>query len=259
MRNEKYFFWSIVCLLLVLVGCTSDKVEQMKLLKTVNETSDSGTVQTTNYTYNGTQLVAIDSPNTLKEFDYDAGYITAISTTDKGSNQKTLINYTYEGGLLKRVELIGSYYVLYTQNTDKSVSYQKFDTTIYPLETKVYHGTLQFKNGNILSDERVLDTSPVGVISKYNVSYEYDSNTNPLHNITGYDKLWDHEGIISNNNYLVSTVETSVESNGQIISSATYYKNNFKYDKNSYPIEKNSLVSIPHKGISISLTTVYKY
>ncbi|AWG20112.1 hypothetical protein FFWV33_00545 [Flavobacterium faecale] len=258
MRNNRYIFWLITSLFFAIVGCTSDSENQTKLIKNVVETSDSGTVQTTNYTYNGTQLMAIESPDTLKEFTYDSGYITAIVTTDKVKNEKSLVNYTYESGFLKRVELGGSYYITYTQNADNTVSYQKMDTKAYPLETKIYHGTLKLKDGNMLSEERILDNS-AGVISKYTVSYEYDSKTNPLHNIEGYDKLWDHEGIISNNNYLISTVETTVESNGQIISSATYYKNNFKYDKASYPVEKNSLMSIPHKGISISLNTVYNY
>ena len=259
MTKRKYIYWFLSVASLVLTSCTDDLDDKIKYLKAVVETTESGMTKITTYMYSGSQLFTIDDNTSLKEFVYTSGNITGIVTTNKTTNVKTTVSYTYDAGKLKTVKLLGDYLIKYTHNTDGTVFYEKFDISMSNVETKIHHGILYFKNGNIIKEERVLDNVAVGVISNYYVNYEYDYKTNPLHNVQGYEKLLDHEGIISSNNYLISTIETSVESNGQIISSATFFKNTFKYDSGNYPIEKSSLVSIPHKGISYNLKTVYNY
>jgi hypothetical protein len=259
MTKKIYIYWFLSVVSLLLSSCTDDLDDKIKYLKNVVETSDEGSVKTTTFSYRGTQLFSIDDDSTLKEFSYSSGLITAITTTKKSTSVTTTVDYTYENGKLKTVKSNGDYRIDYTHNPDGTVSYEKYDISILNLEIKIHHGILYFKGGNITREERTIDNAGIGVVSKYNVNYEYDFKTNPLHNVSGYEKLLDHEGIISSNNYLISTVETSIESNDQIISSATFFKNTFKYDGGNYPIEKNSVVSIPHKGISYNLKTVYNY
>ncbi|WPR72799.1 hypothetical protein SLW70_06640 [Flavobacterium sp. NG2] len=260
MNKTKYVFWLLSVVFLVLVSCThEDQDDSIKFLKSIVETTDGGSVKITTFSYNGAEISSIVDDSTIKEFKYNLGLITAIDITNKTTSVKTTVEYFYENGKLIQVKLAGDYMINYVHNSDGTISYEKFDISTLNLKVKIHHGVLTFKNGNIIKEERVLDNQAVGVISKYNVYYDYDYKLNPLHNIVGYDKLLDHEELMSSNNYLISTVETSVEKDGQIISSASFYKNTFQYDKRNYPIEKNSLVSIPHKGISYNLKTTYHY
>ncbi|GIZ07518.1 hypothetical protein [Flavobacterium sp. UMI-01] len=259
MIKKIYIYWFLTVTTLLFSSCSEDLDDSIKYLNKIVETSESGTEKTTTFFYNQAQLVRIESAETIKVFTYTADLITKIETTTLSNNSKTIVNYSYNNGKLQTVQSDGDYVINYTHNQDGTVSYEKFDISLLPLPVKIHHGKLYFDNGNIIREERTLDNVGVGVLSRYYVNYEYDLKSNPLHHILGYEKLLDHEGIISTNNYLISTVETSVEKDGQIISSASFYKNTFKYDKRNYPVEKNSLVSIPHKGISYNLKTTYHY
>ncbi len=260
MKKAKYIYWFLSVVLLVLSSCThEDQDDSVKFLKKIIETTEGGEVKTTTFLYNGAEISSIEDDSTIKEFKYTLGLITEIGTTTKSTSVRKKVAYFYENGKLIQVKSNGDYLINYVHNQDGSISYEKFDISVLNIEAKIYHGVLFFSNGNIIREERIYDNVAPGVLSKYNVNYEYDFKLNPLHNIKGYDKLLDHEGIISTNNYLISTVETTIEKDNQIISSASFYKNTFKYDKGNYPVEKNSLVSIPHKGISINLKTTYSY
>ncbi|MCW2118745.1 hypothetical protein [Flavobacterium sp. 7A] len=259
MKTRKQIFWYLSVVLLCFVSCTSDVDDEVKYLKKIEETLDGGTTKITTFQYQGNQIVSIDNEESIQEFTYVTSEITAITTTNKLTSLKNVVNYSYDGDKLKSVESAGDYLVNYSYNTDGTVSFEKFNISIPNVETKIYHGTLYLNNKNVVKEDYVLDDVAVGVISKFSVSYEYDLKINPLHNIMGYEKLLDHKGVISSNNYLIMTEETSFENNGQIISSASFYNNSFKYDAANYPVEKNSLFNIPDKGLSINEKTVYVY
>lgn len=243
----------------MLVSCSDDLDDEIKFLKSLVETSDVGSAKTTNFIYNGPLLTTIEDDNIVKTFTYSSDLITEITTTNKSTKEKKIVDYTYENGKLKTVKSAGDYSINYTHNSDGTVSYEKFDISMIIVGFMIQHGVLYFKNGNLTKEERFIDTVGVGVLSKYIVYYEYDSKNNPFYNIVGYDKLLDQEGVVSSNNYIISTVETTVETSDQIISAASFFKNTFKYNALNYPIEKSSLVSIPNKGISYNLKTTYKY
>jgi hypothetical protein len=42
-------------------------------------------------------------------------------------------------------------------------------------EAKIYHGTLYFKGKNLIKEDRILDDTAPGIVSKYTVDFEYDS------------------------------------------------------------------------------------
>lgn len=260
MKKVKYIFLFLTIISLVLASCTSeDQDDSVTSLKTIVETSEGGNVTTTSFVYNGAEIASIEDNSSLKTFKYTAGLITAIETTNKSTSVKTSVDYFYMNGDLIKVEATGDYMINYVHNNDGTVSFEKFDISVPNVETKMYHGVLTLSGGNIIKVDRTDDNVAAGVISKYSVTYGYDAKANPLHDIVGYEKLLDQEGIVSLNNYVVSTVETSIESNGQIISSASYYKNTFEYNNGNYPTAKKSLVSIPHKGITLNLDATYNY
>lgn len=78
-----------------------------------------------------------------------------------------------------------------------------------------------------------MDNTEAGVLSKYSVTFEYDAK-NTFHNIAGYNKLLDYIESISPYNCILSTVITSIDKKGQILTSANYYKSTFKYDSKGY-------------------------
>ncbi|MCG9791289.1 hypothetical protein [Flavobacterium algicola] len=259
MKTKKHVFWFLSLILFSFVSCTKDTDEQVKFLKTIDRTLDGGSKVTTSFSYQGSQISTIENSDSLKEFTYTMGLITAITTTNKASAIQTVVGYTYEGGKLKTVLSPNNYVVRYAHNADGTVTFEKFDISVANTETKIHHGILTFDKENLVKEEQTLDNQPSGVVTKYVVNYEYDEKTNPYSAITGYNKLLDQGGEISSNNYLVKTVENTIESNGQVISSATFYSNSFKYDESNYPKEKNSFVTIADKGLTVSEKIVYIY
>ncbi|MDG2432606.1 hypothetical protein [Flavobacterium sp.] len=120
------------------------------------------------------------------------------------------------------------------------MTYQNFSIDDKEQQIKKYHGILSFKNGNPIKDVRILHDSKKGIISKNELSYEYDSKTNPYHSILGINKLLNQYEFVSINNSLISVVENSITNttDDQIISSAKFYKSAFQYNDSSYPTEQ---------------------
>lgn len=259
MKVAQFKFWVVSIVFFAISSCTNDNNDQAKLLKKIIETSDSGVVKTILFDYDGSNILSIDSDKSRKDFIYTDNLITKINTTDKVAVTTISVDYSYQNNKLIQVKSPDNYYINYIHNSNGTISYEKFDIGIPNVETKLYHGTLFFSNRNLVKEERILDDTDVNTISKYDVTYEYGYSQNPYFNIIGFDKLLDYNDLMSKNNYSISTVETSVEKNGQIISSAIFYKNNFKYNSINYPIENNSIVSIPEKGLSYTVKTEYFY
>ena len=115
-------------------------------------------------------------------------------------------------------------------------------------ELKEFHGTLFFDNENLIKDERTLDNTAAGTVSKYNLNFDYDSKNNPLYNIAGYKKLLDCNQSISANNSLIITENTSIVKEEQLISATKLYKNSFTYDSDGYPKEQVSETTIFNSG-----------
>lgn len=217
-------------------------------------TSADGTSATTLFTYNGNKIVSIDGVQKHVDFTYTNGLITKIVTLNKTNQVQVTTEYNYFEGKLTQVESLGNYRINYIHNSDKTVSYGKFAIGSGNQEVKECHGVLYFENENFIKDERTLDNTAAGVLSKYSISFDYDSKHNPLFNIQGYKKLLYYNEVISSNNSLISTVITSVSKDDQITSSAKFYKNSFTYDLDNYPVEQ-----VSENGNTGFLKTVYFY
>jgi hypothetical protein len=259
MKKTKNIFWVLSIFVLTLYSCSSDNDDSVKLLKKVVETSEEGTSETALFTYNGNEIVRIDGAQKRTDFTYTDGLITKIVALNKTNELLETNAYSYLEGKLVEVESLGNYRIKYIHNSDKTVSYQKFTIGSGNQEVKEFHGILYFENENLIKEERTLDNTAVGVTSNYSISFDYDSNKNPLYNVLGYKKLLDHMETISSNNSLINTVIATITNGDQVLSSANFYKSSFKYDSENYPTERVSETAILANGNTGYLKTQYFY
>ena len=258
MKKNK-IFWIVSICLLALYSCSQDNDDSIKFIKKIVETSGDGTSETTLYTYNGDEIVRIDGAKKRTDFTYTDGLINKTVTLNKVSQLLETIEYSYLEGKLVEVESLGNYRINYIHNSDRTVSYEKFTIASTNQQVKEFHGTLYFENENLFKDERILDNTAVGTLTKYSISFDYDTKHNPLYNISGYKKLLNYNEEISSNNSLMSTVITSVSKDDQTTSSANFYTNSFKYDLDNYPIERVSVNTVATNGNGSYLKTEYFY
>lgn len=258
MKKNK-IFWIVSICLLALYSCSQDNDDSIKFIKKIVETSGDGTSETTLYTYNGDEIVSIDGVQRHTDFTYTNGLITKMVMLNKTNQLLETIEYSYLEGNLVEVESLGNYRINYIHNSDRTVSYEKFTIASTNQQVKEFHGTLYFENENLFKDERILDNTAVGTLTKYSISFDYDTKHNPLYNISGYKKLLNYNEEISSNNSLMSTVITSVSKDEQITSSANFHTNSFKYDLDNYPIERVSENTVATNGNVGYLKTEYFY
>lgn len=258
MKKTKNIFWVLSIFLLTLYSCSNDNDDSLKLLKKVVETSENGTSETTVYTYNGTEIVSIDGVQKRTDFTYTDGLITKRVILNKANQLLETIEYSYLVGKLVEVESLGNYRINYIHNTDKTVSYERFRISGNQ-QVKEFHGTLYFENENLIKNERILDTMPVGITSSESITFDYDAKNNPLYNVLGYKNLLDHMETISSNNSLINTVIATTTNGDQVLSVANFYKSSFKYDSENYPTERVSETAILANGNAGYLKTQYFY
>ncbi len=251
---------SFLFLFLFLNSCNGDKDNKAKLLKKIDETSANGTVKTTLYKYQDNKIVSIDKSQSHIDFTYANGLISKIKTLDKISKLTTTVEYTYDKNeRLVRAVALNQYKINYIHNSDGTVSFEKWETVTGNPDKKVYHGTLFFKNNNLIKEERLLDDVAPGIVATYSLSFEYDAKNNPFHFIKGYEKLLDQSNAISLNNSLISVVTATETKVDKTISSANFYKNSITYDEEGYPLEKVSEAVMPADGNSEYLKSEYFY
>nr|WP_315162464.1 hypothetical protein [uncultured Flavobacterium sp.] len=258
MKKTKNIFWVLSIFLLTLYSCSNDNDDSLKLLKKVVETSENGTSETTVYTYNGTEIVSIDGAEKRTDFTYTDGLITKTVILNKTNQLSETIEYSYLVSKLVEVESLGNYRINYIHNTDKTVSYERFRISGNQ-QVKEFHGTLYFENENLIKNERILDTMPVGITSSESITFDYDAKNNPLYNVLGYKNLLDHMETISSNNSLINTVIATTTNGDQVLSVANFYKSSFKYDSENYPTERVSETAILANGNTGYLKTQYFY
>nr|WP_315178506.1 hypothetical protein [uncultured Flavobacterium sp.] len=258
MKKTKNIFWVLSIFLLTLYSCSNDNDDSLKLLKKVVETSENGTSETTVYTYNGTEIVSINGAEKRTDFTYTDGLITKTVILNKTNQLSETIEYSYLVGKLVEVESLGNYRINYIHNTDKTVSYERFRISGNQ-QVKEFHGTLYFENENLIKNERILDTMPVGITSSESITFDYDAKNNPLYNVLGYKNLLDHMETISSNNSLINTVIATTTNGDQVLSVANFYKSSFKYDSENYPTERVSETAILANGNTGYLKTQYFY
>jgi hypothetical protein len=239
MKHSIKIFLFLSVFFVLLSSCSNDNEDKVKFLTKLVETPEGGASTTTLLKYNRDEIATIDRVNSYTDFSYTNGLITKIVTIDKATQESTTLEYSYDIDQLIQVLCPNNYVIKYIHNIDGTVSYEKKSVNSGSQEAMIYHGTLHFKDKNLIKDERILDEAGPGVVSKHTVNFEYDSKINPFFAILGYNKLLDHKEIISFNNKLISFDENSTTNAAdQTISSAQFFNSTFKYDTDGYPTEQ---------------------
>jgi hypothetical protein len=256
MKDSIKIFFVISIVSILLASCSNDKDDKNKYFIKIVETTENGISETTVFKYDENQIISADGTKQLVDYTYDNKLITKIVTYNKESMLSSTLEYSYVKDKLVKVTSSEDYIIKYAHNTDGTVLYEKYTIDSQNQEQKVYHGILYFKNKNLIKEDRILDDTAVGVVSNSKFRFEYDAYNNPYHSILGYDKLLDHGVTISNNNPVMTVIETTVAQGEQITSSAKLYKSTFKYDADNYPTEQISESSIANPNY---LKTQYLY
>ncbi len=246
-KFEALFFMKLIkntvgILLVVLVtlcSCTNETIEQLPMLKRIVEVSEDGSSTNTTINYNGNKIVSIDKSDAFLEFYYTGDLITKTVEIKKSNSYKNTLDYIYLDGKLTKITSSENYTINYIHNSDGTISYEKLLKNANNLEIKIYHGILYFYTGNLIKDEQILDNTGNDILSKREISLQYDTKNNPLNNILGFGKLLNYQQLISLNNATVSVESTTVKriNDDQIISSIKRIDIQYQYNSNGYPSE----------------------
>ena len=229
----------LLVVIVTLCSCSNETIEQLPMLKRIVEISDDGSSTSTTLNYNENKIVSIDKIDALLEFYYTGNLITKSVEINKSNSYKNTLDYIYLDGKLTKITSSENYNINYIHNNDGTISYEKLSKGANNLEVKIHHGILYFQNGNLIKDVQILDNTGNGILSKRELSLEYDTKYNPLNNILGFGKLLNYQQLISLNNATIYYESTSVKriNDNQIISSVKRVDNNYQYNSNGYPSE----------------------
>ena len=230
----------LVLVLTALCSCTNEAVEQnVPMLKRIVEVSVDGSTTTTTLNYNGVEILSIDKADAFLEFYYTGNLITKIVEINKTTSNKNTLDYLYVDGSLKKITSSDNYVIDYKQNKDGSVSYEKWTKDSNNVAVKVYFGTLFFQNQNLIKDEKIIEDTKKGILTTKTVNVVCDNKKNALHNILGFDKLFDFAKNVSSKNGIIHTESCTEKKldDDQIISSIKRYDSTIQYNSNGYPTE----------------------
>lgn len=237
-----------------LLSCSSsdDTTDQNQLVLQIVDVAFNGDTKTTVFNYNGNKITSIDNNDHEIDFTYNNDLITRVVEVNLVTSHQNTLDYTYDNGQLIEIVSSDNYIMNFIHNNDETISYEKKTVDSNGNQVLVYHGTLFFQNDNLTKDERIMDDTPVNVLEKSSVTYNYDAKRNPFHNITGFNKLLNYFDVISFNNAVNGTKQTSVEYLGTdvAISGIVTYNKVYLYDSSNYPIEIVSDTPVFGNGIA---------
>ena len=97
MKKANLIIGLLTIFLITLSSCSNENVDQtpVQLLKKIVEISVDGTSNTTLLSYDGNKIVNIDKVDKLSEFYYTDDLITKIVESDKSTQHKNILDYSY--------------------------------------------------------------------------------------------------------------------------------------------------------------------
>ena len=239
MKKVIYLFFVLVT---TLTSCTSDLDDtiQVKLVQKIIEVNQDNTSSTFNFTYDGNKISSIESEESLKTYQYTGNLITQIVEFNKKNLTQTTLDYSYTDGLLTKVISSDNYTLNYTHQTNGTIDLEKTTTDLNNTIIVVWYGNLLLNsNTNVVENNKTQEIRTPNTITKEELNFVYDTKSNPLRNIVGFDKLLDHSSMISKNNVtsILKTNSTTFPDSGSYISSLLETKQKYKYNKEGYPRE----------------------
>lgn len=263
MKKVIYLFFILV-FVATLSSCTTDIDDtiQVKLVQKIIEVNQDNTSSTFNFTYDGNKISSIESGESLKSYQYTGNFITQITEVNKITLTQSTLDYSYTDGLLTKVISSDNYTLNYTHQTNGSIDLEKTTTDSNNNIVLVWNGKLVLNtNYNVIENNKTQETSNPNTITKEELNFVYDTKSNPLRNIVGFDKLLDHSNMISKNNVtsIFKTNSTTFVDLGSYISSLVQTTKNYSYDKEGYPKEVFSTKPVFGNENQNHLKTLYFY
>ncbi len=246
----------ILCLFgalaLIVSSCSNDdksSAEELdstlpKTISYIYPSVELGTNNKQTASYNGNKIVSLTNNDSKTVFTYDGNIIVKQEVFDVDESGKETkneeVSYAYENGKLKtkviREDFTAEYpdgnyieKVVFTHTSNEIISYIDYSVNKdTKAETKNSEGTLTYKDGNLVKDEKKFNS-----LTETRV-YEYDAKNNPLKNIVGFSMLLNEiDGFAKNN--VVKTTKTSSE-----FPNAAVYITTYIYNDNNYPTRHTS-------------------
>jgi|GEM_PF-333025 len=246
----------ILCLFgalaLIVSSCSNDdksSAEELdstlpKTISYIYPSPELGTNSKQTASYNGNEIVSLTNNDSKTVFTYDGNIIVKQEVFDVDESGKETkneeVSYAYENGKLKtkviREDFTAEYpdgnyieKVVFTHTSNEIISYIDYSVNKdTKAETKNSEGTLTYKDGNLVKDEKKFNS-----LTETRV-YEYDAKNNPLKNIVGFSMLLNEiDGFAKNN--VVKTTKTSSE-----FPNAAVYLTTYIYNDNNYPTRHTS-------------------
>lgn len=235
---------------LFMASCSNDDAqntnaaEDTTLLKKMTSTNEEGITSTYDYTYNGNKIVSmIGSNGSSSIYTYTGNLITNyIRTTEEAFIIQSSIEYDNSNRKISEIDLITqteSNYesgrkTLYTYNQNGTVT---INTYIGDLESQT-----TFDNTYTITqaDESLIQFE--GDFGSY--SHVFDTNNNPMKNVTGYNEFM-KPSYSSKNNLLYGYKEDN--ESGYIFT--------YTYNSNNYPVTSTQKI----KNLGIYDTSYIQY
>lgn len=239
--KKAFNLFFITVFVTILTSCTADVdyTVQVKLVQKIIEVNQDKTSSTINFTYDGEKISSIESEEVSKTFIYTDNLITKIIEVNKITQAQTTFDYNYTNDLLTKVISSDNHTLNYTHQADGTITFEKTTTDTNNNTTVLWRGTLSLNTNNVIENNKTLETSVANIERKEEFNFGYDTRSNPLRNIVGFNKLLDHSNMISKNN-VISILEinsTKYLDTEEEVSSLVQITKQYTYDKQGYPKE----------------------
>jgi hypothetical protein len=246
-----------------LTSCSNDIDDtiQVKLVQKIIEVNEDKTSSTLNFTYDGTKISSIESEEFIKTFIYTGNLITKIIEVNKKTQTQTTFDYNYTNDLLTKVISSDNHTLNYTHEADGTITFEKTTTDTNNNTIVLWRGTLSLNTNNVIENNKTLEPSGTNVLEKEEFNFGYDTRSNPLRNIVGFNKLLDHSNMISKNNVtsILEINSTKYLDSEEEVSSAFVIKKQYTYDKQGYPKEAISTKPVFGNDNPNHLKSLYFY
>lgn len=240
MKKVFYLFF-ITVFVITLTSCTDDADDtiQVKLVRKIIEVNEDKTSSTLNFTYDDNKISSIESEEFIKTFIYTGNLITKIIEVNKKTQTQTTFDYNYTNDLLTKVISSDNHTLNYTHEADGTITFEKTTTDTNNNIVVLWRGALSLNTNNVIENNKTLEPSGTNVLEKEEFNFGYDTRSNPLRNIVGFNKLLDHSNMISKNNVtsILEINSTKYLDSEEEVSSAFVIKKQYTYDKQGYPKE----------------------
>jgi hypothetical protein len=262
--KKVFILFFISVFILTLTSCTSDNDDtvQVKLVQKIIEVNEDKTSSTLNFTYDVNKISSIESDEFLKTFIYTGNLITKIIEVNKITQAQSSFDYNYTNDLLTKIISSDNHTLNYIHQADGTVTFEKTTTDTNNNIVVLWRGILSLNtNNNVIENNKTLEPSAANVLEKEDFNFGYDTRSNPLSNIIGFNKLLDHSNMISKNNVtsILEINSTRYLDSEEEVSSAFVITKQYIYDKAGYPKEALSTKPVFGNDNPNHLKSLYFY